>query len=480
MDPKSVQPPKVFISYSWTSTEHRERVRELVNRLCGDGVDVVLDIYDLREGQDKYAYMERMVSDSDISKVLVISDRKYSEKADAREGGVGTESIIISQDIYEKIEQRKFIPVVTEFDEQNKPYLPTFMKGRMYIDLSSEEKSAENYVALLRCIFDLQPYLKPAIGKPPSFLFEDGAVVTRSGSKLQMLKNAVLKNQPTVKGLTVDYLKSFQSGFDDFKLMPEDYEPRQSLIEKTKSSVQRFLPYRDEYLEFVLFVSQYTDDEAVYQSIFHFFEELSTYRNPPKGTYGYDSLTENFRFLSYELLLYSTAAFMKNEKFKMANIFLTQEYMERSGSADDVRYNGFEVFSYSDSATIEFENNQHGGGWKKLLRERATHEELSFRKLQETDLVLLLRSILHSSGYFLAWVPRTLMGEYHFSIFELFARGESHRYFEGIKSLLRVNSKEDFAAKLTTATEGQNYGGINLRSMNLPRMVNLESLDTRP
>ena len=118
MDPENPPIPKVFASYSWTSPEHRERVRELVNRLCGDGVDMILDIYELKEGQDKYAYMERMVNDANISKVLVISDRKYAEKADAREGGVGTESTIISQDTYDKVEQRKFIPVVTEFDEE--------------------------------------------------------------------------------------------------------------------------------------------------------------------------------------------------------------------------------------------------------------------------------------------------------------------------------------------------------------------------
>ena len=54
--------PKVFISYSWSSQAHQERVREWAERLVGDGVDVVLDLYDLKEGQDKYAFMERMVT----------------------------------------------------------------------------------------------------------------------------------------------------------------------------------------------------------------------------------------------------------------------------------------------------------------------------------------------------------------------------------------------------------------------------------
>ena len=38
----------------------------------GDGVDVVLDVYDLKEGSDKYAFMERMVTDPTVSHVLVL------------------------------------------------------------------------------------------------------------------------------------------------------------------------------------------------------------------------------------------------------------------------------------------------------------------------------------------------------------------------------------------------------------------------
>lgn len=42
--------PKVFISYSWSSDA---MVLELAQRLVAHGVDVVLDKWDLKEGQDK-------------------------------------------------------------------------------------------------------------------------------------------------------------------------------------------------------------------------------------------------------------------------------------------------------------------------------------------------------------------------------------------------------------------------------------------
>ena len=38
---------KVFISYAWESEEHREWVKALADRLLSDGIDAVLDQYDL-------------------------------------------------------------------------------------------------------------------------------------------------------------------------------------------------------------------------------------------------------------------------------------------------------------------------------------------------------------------------------------------------------------------------------------------------
>ena len=193
-------------------------------------------------------------------------------------------------------------------------------------------------------------------------------------------------------------------------------------------------------------------------------------------------MRDNFRFISHELFLYSIAALLKNEKFKIANIFLTQEYMDRSGTADYVRYDDYAgTFSHQEAITIEFENNQtHAGGWARMLKERSTHEELDFRRLQEADLVLFLRDLLHKTGYSVPWIPKTLTREYHFSAFELFARAESHRYFDALKTLLRVENKEELATKLDAAIKRQPFGGLGLRSMNLRTMVNLDSLDTRP
>ena len=63
-------------------------------------MDVLLDVYDLPKGADKYHFMERAVKE-EVSKVIVLCNPLYKEKSDNREGGVGTESTIISSEVYD-------------------------------------------------------------------------------------------------------------------------------------------------------------------------------------------------------------------------------------------------------------------------------------------------------------------------------------------------------------------------------------------
>ena len=82
--------PKIFISYSWTTPKHEDWVINLAERLVSDGIDVVIDKWNLKEGHDKFDFIESMVKSTDINKVLIILDKKYLEKAEQRSGGVGT------------------------------------------------------------------------------------------------------------------------------------------------------------------------------------------------------------------------------------------------------------------------------------------------------------------------------------------------------------------------------------------------------
>jgi len=67
-----------------------------------------------KEGHDAHAFMEKMVTDENIKKVALICEETYVTKANGRSGGVGTETQIISAEIYSKQDQKKFVAIVKE------------------------------------------------------------------------------------------------------------------------------------------------------------------------------------------------------------------------------------------------------------------------------------------------------------------------------------------------------------------------------
>ena len=103
--------PKVFISYSWTV---QEWVVELAQRLVNDGIDTIIDFWNLKPGNDKYKFMESMVTDNTIDFVLIVCDKTYAEKANDRTGGVGDETVIISSELCGKFKQEKFLSLILE------------------------------------------------------------------------------------------------------------------------------------------------------------------------------------------------------------------------------------------------------------------------------------------------------------------------------------------------------------------------------
>jgi hypothetical protein len=459
-------------------------VEELAKRLTSDGVDIILDLWMLKEGQDKYAFMERMVTDESVSKVLAICDRQYAEKANSKRGGVGTESQIISKEVYEKVDQNKFVAIVTEYAEDGDAYVPAFLGSRIFIDMSTEEKALENYEQLLRFIFDRPLHVKPALGTPPAYIFEEaGGVASKTAHKLALLKKAVLDDRSSVPGLIADYLKSYSAALEDYRIngkIPHDYD------EQVVSSIEKFTPYRDEFIDFITFISTYRDDERTYQLIFEFFEGLLKYTRPPQGSGSWQNLWfDNYRFIMFELFLYNMAALVKNQRYEQADIFLTQGYIDaykaEKGEGTLLPYYVFDMYPESlERNRKERLNLRLFSVTADLLRKRAYHEQLNFESLMQTDFILFLRSALNPrEKYGDHWQPRTAGYAELRGPLEIFAKAESKRFFKNLMILLNVESKQDLEAKYQTAKEEEyiNRQGA-FRHVHTDRLINLEKLDT--
>jgi hypothetical protein len=165
--------PKLYVSYSWSGPDHEAWVLQLATELREVGIDVILDKWDLREGHDAHAFMERMVTDETIKKVALICDRVYVEKANNRSGGVGTETQIITPDIYAKQDQSKFVAVIVERDEDGNPCVPAYYRSRIYIDFTDPSSYVDSSEQLIRWVYDEPVHKKPEIGAKPAFLTAD-------------------------------------------------------------------------------------------------------------------------------------------------------------------------------------------------------------------------------------------------------------------------------------------------------------------
>lgn len=154
--------PKVFISYSHDTYEHKMWVLELATRLRNHGVDAIIDLWELQPGDDLPLFMEKNLRESD--RVIMICTERYVEKANIGIGGVGYEKMIITSNLLSNIDSNKVIPIIRQKEAKN---VPTFIKSKMFIDLSYIDGFEVNFDNLLRSIHQAPLFEKPPVGNNP-------------------------------------------------------------------------------------------------------------------------------------------------------------------------------------------------------------------------------------------------------------------------------------------------------------------------
>jgi len=478
--------PKLFISYSWSTPDHEQWVLDLATELCDSGgVDVILDKWDLKEGQDAIAFMEQMVTNPDIKKVAMIFDKVYADKADGRQGGVGTETQIISKEVYEKQNQEKFVAIVCEKDENGKPFLPTYYKSRIFIDLAEDEKYTENFERLIRWIYDKPLYVKPQIGPTPSFLKGGDSISLGTTMAFKRCIDALKDNKANSQGALEEYFSTFAANLERFRITYADEEFDELFLK----NIQEFFPYRNEFILTLITVAQYAPFTDSTAAIHRFFEEITRYFEKPQGIARYRNWDlDNFKFIIHELFLYTLAALLKYTRFDMANYILKQGYYitsrELIGKSPMVGYNYFlknlEILEHINSKLA----TQRYSPRADILKERCITHEISFNQLMQADFIAYICSILEGNSSFGYWWPVTLIyiDVLDFSgPFEIFARSTSRSYFDKMKILLEINSPSD----LTPLFESFKFGKLKLPQWNFytldpESLMGFKKLATRP
>ena len=474
--------PKIFISYSWTTPKHEDWVINLAERLVSDGVDVVIDKWNLKEGHDKFDFMESMVKSTDIKKVLIILDKKYSEKAEQRAGGVGTEAQIISPKIYEDVSQEKFIPIVVEKDDNGNAYAPTFLESRIYIDLSEQDNFEENYEKLLRNIYQRPAHSKPKLGKAPSYLFEETPMTHKTSNTIRRFDSQITKSPQRVNSITREFLEDFFDDLKDYAINVEGIRDTYTFGKTIHDNIVSYTPLRNNYIAFIDKLLQ-SELEFDIEILIKFFEKLPLLKEPQESRGSWNpSEFDNFRFFIHEIFLYTIAVGLKNEKYKLleeilySSYFFQNKYDSRNEPKRfDELYNNVEIFDqyYKQTYSKNFISSM-----ADLVLTRIP-EGMSKDHLIDADLLCHYVGVLEN----IRWFPITYVYRPSGKL-ELFDRLISVRHFNKVKCLFTVNSPKEFKDKLNELKENdkrpERIGFPNSFDRVIPiyRLIDIEKIGT--
>lgn len=473
--------PKVFISYSWSSQSHQDLVREWAERLVADGVDVVLDLFDLKEGHDKYAFMERMVTDPDVTHVLVVCDKQYAEKADARVKGVGTESQIISREVYEKVKQSKFIPIVSEIADDSTPFLPTFLKSRIWLNFASPESVNGNWERLIRLLFGKPLNQKPALGKPPAYITDDAATPPNPArAKFSTLRQAIMENKKGLRAYRRDFLDTCMAYADSLRVRTEP--DLQTLGQKVLSDCTALVQTRDQLIDWVLLESESAPSADFTEALLDVLERLMELRSRPTEIKQWNDVWfEAHTLFSYETFLYIVAALLKTRCYPdLHDIFTSHYLLPESERHGDMKFDRFDRF-YANSELLNPVLSPLGKRLNspaaELIKRQAQRADIPLRDIIQADLLVTMMCFITPNMW---WYPQMLYYSAYTMEFPIFIRAAQHKHFKHLATITGIAQADELRAAVKAGQErlaAARYSNFHFGNT-LWSLMNMDHLDT--
>ena len=469
-------PPKAFISYRWSSPEHEEWVLALAVSLRSDGVEVILDKWHLREGQDTLAFMESMVTDDTIRKVLLICDKGYVERANNREGGVGTEAQIVSPKVYESTTQEKFAAIVVNLNEDGKPFLPRYMESRLYFDMSTREAEVANYESVVRWIFGKPFHVAPEIGRRPAFLDESYSISSGLFRSGQRLERAALGGSIDTFAAASSLLETVESELSSLKLkLTGEQLPDEIVFDR----IRQTFTLKEQYYKAFLAIIRSSDPRAA-DAIHLFFEKIVlNWDNTPLNERYTRWDDDVIHFFGHLCLIGFVGIAMRERAFGLAADVLSMPIFKPrrlSHTGELESYTTLRSYLESlDSRNARLALNRislHAD----LFQEAHEHSVLSFINFMEADITLFVRGLI-APKY--EWYPVSalyLAGDV--GSLPTYVRATSAKFYDRFRPLLLERNPTSLRSALANYLSPEFQGRLRFdyRTLPLERLINLENL----
>lgn len=404
---EKIEKPKIFISYCWTNSEYITKVVEFAQRLRNDGIDVILDQFNMKLGNDTNNFMEKCVNDPSITNVLILLSPDYKTKADLRKGGAGIETQIISGEVYSNVENTKFIPILFEKRRENADAcIPTYLKQRRWLDMSEDSNFEERYVELVKILYGREKYVQIPLGSKPEWVDEKTSAIADSQ-------------------IVINNYKSLKKDADNIKALSVSFDYLQTLFKNVKEQVQNFNFYDvDEFdknyklfdsfkYPFLAFVSETKYDELIGKKLHTFFTNIVKTINESRTNYSNFSTLS--KVLLHEIFIETIAILIQGQNYKSINFLTNASYVDYFSYNRDLRL--FKDIFYSNSDIDLYNISQNLGrllhseyskgmyyysGFAEYWKRNIPVKFLSFLDFIDADCLLTNISISMNEGYWFA------------------------------------------------------------------------------
>ena len=479
MTPTNHKAPKVFISYSWTSQEYKEQVLDIADRLIKeDGVEVIIDEYDLKQGQDVVAFMEKLRNDDSITHVLVMCDNAYVSKADGRTKGVGIEAQIISPDVYKEVGQTRVLPIVMERSQDGEPFLPTFLQSRLYFDFSSPESMHREWERLGRHLWNKPMRTKPSKGGEPKYLNEtSGGHFVGLKSTWERLRIALHDDKPKMAVLRHDLLDIFEEELTALMVPTASAASGEGSMEFWESCLRVQNEAREILLDWTLTESRIDPSRAVVSCIIPLLERINAIPRIKEDAAGpHPAAVDAMAVFGYEMSLYCIACLIEVDSATTLRSLLAQPFTDRSRNKDRLYTNLAEFFHYSKF--MDFWNREQQSKWISPIAhrmfERCAHPKLNKAKLIEAEALVFMVNVLENTR----WYPYTAVYASYGTKFPWFLKARFSSNPDRLAVLTGMSSwkevRDKFVAEFQSLTRNANYEVFNRGRANYIELMCME------
>jgi hypothetical protein len=383
--------------------------------------------------------------------------------------------------VYSKVQQSKFIPIVCEFNDLGEPFLPAFLKNRIWIDFSRSEAANDNWEQLVRVLYGKPAHEKPTLGKAPTYVVTDASVpASPAFTKFAALKQAILQEKAGLKLYRQDFLDACYEYADALRI--RDRPDVTNMGQRVLEDCGKLKLVRDHIVDWVLLESEIKPSAEFDEELVSMLEKLLELKSrPPEINAWNDVWFEAHRVFVYETFLYIVAALLKTDSFDSLRIVRASHYLlPETESSGTNRFETFDAF-YGYSETLQIlapEGKRLHAPAATLIKRQADRTDVPFVAVMQAELLVLMMAFITDGS---RWYPQTLQYSSRAGAFPFFVKAARHRDFQKLAKIMGVGTGEELRAAVKVGHKKLGVDGWNdfwISDRSFWGSMNMDGLDT--